>query len=117
MGGKLLYKEDEGIGGEVFFTNPTRCTGQGKCLEGILWLVSSKEDIQLFESMRVAYHADIDSHLGYADPDEEACSQQYCAMTSETVTKEEHKDDTQIVCITYMRLFFNLQYLTLITIL
>ena len=37
-------------------------------------------------------------------------------MTSETVTKEEHTDETKMVCVTHMPLFFNLKYLTLITI-
>ena len=67
------------------FTNPTRCTGQGKRSEGISRMVNSKEGIPLVETMRASRHDDVSAHLGYAEPDEEAHSKRYRALASKTV--------------------------------
>ena len=67
------------------FTNPTRCTGQGKRSEGISRMVNSKEGIPLVETMRASRHDDVSAHLGYAEPDEEAYSKRYWALASKTV--------------------------------
>ena len=67
------------------FTNPTRCTGQGKRSEGVSRMVNSKEGIPLVESMRASRHDDVSAHLGYVEPDEEAHSKRYRALASKTV--------------------------------
>ena len=67
------------------FTNPTRCTGQGKRAEGISRLVNSKEGIPLSESMRASRHDTVSVHLQYAEPDEEAHSKRYRAMAAKTI--------------------------------
>ena len=69
------------------FENPTRCTGQGKRAEDISWMVYSKEDIPLCESMRAARHGSTEAYLGYAEPNENAHSKRYRAMASKTDVK------------------------------
>ena len=54
------------------FDNPTRCTGQGKRAEGISRLVNSKENIPIAKSIRASRNSSVSTHLGYAEPDEEA---------------------------------------------
>ena len=70
------------------FTNPTRCTGQGKRSEGISRMVNSKEAIPIAESMRASRHDSVSAHLGYVEPDEEAHSKRYRAMASKTIAHE-----------------------------
>ena len=66
------------------FENATRCTGQGKRVEGVSWLVNSKEIIPLCESMRVLRHNSVDAHLGYTETDEEVHGKRYRAMGAKT---------------------------------
>ena len=75
------------------FINATRCTGQGKQLEGISRMVNSKEGIPVVESMRASRHKSVDAHLGYAEPDEEAHAKRYQAMAARTVKHEHDRED------------------------
>ena len=86
-GGSYFTSKMKELAVRCGFSNPTRCTGQGKRAEGISRMVNSKEFIPLCESMRVARHDSVDAHLGYAEPDDEAHDKRYRAMASKTVSK------------------------------
>ena len=81
------------------FTNPSRCTDQGKRAESIYRTVNSKEGILLCESMRVARHDSVDAHLGYTELNDEAHDKRYREMASKTVTK--CNDDRKVRSIIY----------------
>ena len=78
--GSNYFKKMKELAKRCQLANTTRCTGQGKRVEGYSCLVNSKEGIPLAESMRIAWHMSVEQHLEYVDPDESAHAKRYCAM-------------------------------------
>ena len=108
-GGSYFTSKIKELAVRCGFTNPTRCTGQGKRAEGISRMVNSKEGIPLCEFMRAARNDSVDAHLGYAEPDDETHDKRYCAMASKTVSK--YDDDRKVRSSIYFFIISIIKYI------